>query len=289
MSEETATNPVEDDALSSETGVDEAEPDQAVTLDDDGNPVQAEDDTDEIEHDGQKYRIPKALKPAMMMHADYTRKTQEVAESRKALEARETEIAQRAEQQQALLQDHANVVSLKSQVGAYKALDWEQLEQQDVANGTNTAAQLWRQYERLKDSLAEAEGGLNEKVQRRAVDEQRETARRIQEGYAKLPSVIPGWNPDLEQKVAKFGREQGLSQQELAGAVADPRSIKILHLAMIGAQSQQQQAATKKAEGVEKVRPTPRIGGGSPPAGLHDSLTPDEWARRRNEQLRKRG
>lgn len=36
------------------------------------------DDTEEVEHDGQVYRIPRALKGAFLMHGDYTRKTQEL-------------------------------------------------------------------------------------------------------------------------------------------------------------------------------------------------------------------
>jgi hypothetical protein len=42
---------------------------------------------EEIEHEGRKYLVPKALKPLLLMQADYTRKTQEVAEQRRAVMA----------------------------------------------------------------------------------------------------------------------------------------------------------------------------------------------------------
>lgn len=45
-----------------------------------------EDDLEEVEHSGKKYRIPKELKPALMLQADYTRKTQEAAEARRAFD-----------------------------------------------------------------------------------------------------------------------------------------------------------------------------------------------------------
>ena len=53
----------------------------------DGQATNQDDDSEEVEHEGQKYRIPKALKSALMMNADYTRKTQEVAEQRPAQRA----------------------------------------------------------------------------------------------------------------------------------------------------------------------------------------------------------
>ena len=60
-------------------------------LDEDGNPVEEpaepEEETTEIVKDGKAYKVPAALKDEILMHADYTRKTQEVAELRKSVEA----------------------------------------------------------------------------------------------------------------------------------------------------------------------------------------------------------
>src|SRR5688572_20265217 len=45
----------------------------------------------ELEYEGRKFKVPKEaadeVKSALMRHADYTRKTQEVAEHRRAVEA----------------------------------------------------------------------------------------------------------------------------------------------------------------------------------------------------------
>src|SRR5215475_66105 len=52
----------------------------------------AEDDNDpaesleEVEFAGKQYRLPKELKSALMMHTDYTRKTQEVAQGRRTFD-----------------------------------------------------------------------------------------------------------------------------------------------------------------------------------------------------------
>src|SRR3990167_6068838 len=65
-------------------------------------PVAEEDE--EIEHDGEKFKVPKKLKDAFLRQADYTRKTQEVSETKRQLEARENELKQHFEQRQAQIQ-----------------------------------------------------------------------------------------------------------------------------------------------------------------------------------------
>src|SRR5262245_52574677 len=82
MTEETATNPVEgeDNAAANLPDTQEVEP-QAVDNESGPEPEESE----EIEHDGRKYLVPKALRPLLLMQADYTRKTQEVAEQRRAV------------------------------------------------------------------------------------------------------------------------------------------------------------------------------------------------------------
>ena len=49
---------------------------------------------EEVEHEGKKYQIPKPLKGALLMQADYTRKTQEVAEQRRAVEEQQRQYAE---------------------------------------------------------------------------------------------------------------------------------------------------------------------------------------------------
>ena len=45
-------------------------------------PSEPADDSEEVEYEGSLYRVPKELKEAVIRHADYTRKTQEVAQLR---------------------------------------------------------------------------------------------------------------------------------------------------------------------------------------------------------------
>ena len=52
-----------------------------------------ESDSEEIEHEGEKYRVPKALKNAFYAQADYTTKTQTLAEERRSFEAERQQLA----------------------------------------------------------------------------------------------------------------------------------------------------------------------------------------------------
>ena len=70
--------------------------------------------------------------------ADYTKKTQEVAEQRKALEdyaqtiqVQEQQLRQQAELQQALLGELAQITALDQQLAEFQAIDWNQLSESD--------------------------------------------------------------------------------------------------------------------------------------------------------------
>src|SRR5688572_16995224 len=53
-----------------------------------GAEKRADSDTEEITHDGARYRIPAALKSAFMLQADYDTRTRELSEQRRTLESR---------------------------------------------------------------------------------------------------------------------------------------------------------------------------------------------------------
>src|SRR5687768_12106596 len=88
MDELETTNPVEGDALPS---VEVEEHEAPAGQDELETPVEDEEPDEEpfeeIERNGRKATIPAWLKPELMMQADYTRKTQELAETRRAFEA----------------------------------------------------------------------------------------------------------------------------------------------------------------------------------------------------------
>lgn len=261
--EEVSTEPVEHD-------------DQAAGEDDgEGGDAQPEDDAEEIEHEGQKYKLPKALKPLLMMQQDYTRKTQEVAETRKALETERTSLVQQVEAEKANIQDVARLVNIDGQLEQYKAVNWQQLERDDPLQ----AQSLWRQFQQLKEARQELAGSLSQKMQQRSLAAQQETAKRIQEAHATLSRDIKGWGPELAAKVSDFGRTAGFSDEELSGTT-DPRVVKVLHLAMLGQQLMSKQMAGARPAGQQPAaRPAPTVGGAARAAKDPGRMTTAELAK----------
>jgi hypothetical protein len=262
-------------------------------------PGQAEPEEDEIEHEGQKYRIPKALKDSFLRQADYTRKTQAVADAARQVQAAQAEFEREAQANRAALQaeiaDHAQVHALKTQLDGWKNVNWEALEAHDRENGTQELASALRRHTMLKDALAEAEATLNEKVtarttkekadqQRRDQDNQAEDARLISDGVRHLQAKIPDWSTQAPQ-VAAFGQERfGFTPQELA-AVRDPRMFEVLHLAMLGAKALGQNKTVARVQQQQTIQPAATVGARAAPAPDMARMSTDEWMRARQKQI----
>ena len=152
MSEETTTNPVEGEDNVSATLPDtqEVEPqavDNEQALGDDS--VDPQDDSEEIEHEGRKYLVPSALKPLLLMQADYTRKTQEVAEQRRAVQAERQALHQTS---QAELDAYAHATTLAGRLAQYQQVDWRAWHDSDPF----AASAATSEYNMLRDQHSQA-------------------------------------------------------------------------------------------------------------------------------------
>ena len=302
--ENDATNPVdvEDDAVLDAPEVDadsysDGDTDQAET--DGAEDGQPEDDTEEVDWDGTKYRIPKALKPGLLMQADYTRKTQELAEQRRHVEQHVQALNQRAELEQATLEHRVNLRTVEQQLQQFSGTDWSNYSAQYGADATAAAMASWQQY---RDAKAELEGAIAKtETETRQISE-RTSANAIAAADQALSREIEGWSPQLVQDLAGYAATTfGITPQELRDSVVnsdgtpDTRTFKVLarlHKAETElAQLKASQTKAQNAAKVAAVTPAKAVGqraGGYKP-GLDDSLPSDEWLRRRNAQLAKAG
>lgn len=200
-SQDGVTEEVSDGALAETDGLETA----ADEAGDDG------DELEEVEFGGRTYQAPKGLKPALMMQADYTRKTQELAEARRMLQA-----------------------------------------------------------DREAGSPAER-------------------AEAVQAGHAELARDIEGWSPGLAGQLAQFARDEfGMTDREL-NEVVDPRLVKLLHAAYVGAAGRGSSRAAQRHVQAQVSRPAATLGGAG--GGVRDPsrMSTDEWMRHRNNQVRKQG
>lgn len=284
MEIEETTNLGEAEAVNTEVEQ-EVEASEAIEteLDEDGNPIEetAEDDSEEVEVDGVKHKIPKALKPALMMQADYTRKTQELAEDRKAVQAAREAVEQASAEE---ITARARIVATDEQLARFNQVDWDAWEAQDPFE----AQKGWRQFQTLQNQRGNLAQNLHQLTGQRTLAAQQETAKRIEEGRAVLERDIPGWSPETGAKLLDFGVKQfGFDRAEIE-EFTDPRMVKVLHAAFEGLQAKGKQQTAQKHVATQVTKPAAKVGAtAAPKGGLDDRLSTDEWLKRRNDQVRK--
>lgn len=294
-----------DDTLdSADTGVSDEGGDEGAGEADtpEGEP---DDDTEEVEHQGAKYKVPKAIRPLLLMQQDYSRKTAEVAETRRALETRQAEIEQRAEIQKANIADYAKLHGMASDLETYRKLsaeDWAAIAVKDKEDGTSNFDDhrrafklLEQQHEDLAKSLQakeeEASSAAKREAEEALANQRREMAAVIT-GAKKGDGpdlTIPGVNADLLNKIGKFGTETyGITSDEL-GSITDPRILKALHDAYLGRQLLAREKQAAKVEKASQTAPAKTVGGAAPnarkttdPSG--DKLSTEEWIKRERER-----
>lgn len=210
---------------------------------DDGEGAEQAPELVEIEFNGKKFNIPAELKDGVLMNADYTRKTQEVAELRKTVEARQAEAEQQFNVSQEVLQARAALMVHDNQLEQFEKVDWQQLENEDPVG----AMSAWRQFQQLKETRGHIAGYLNEQHTTRSAQAEQETANRLRETREFAEKNIPGWTPEIDTKIANFAiSELGQSVDTLKAAYS-PNVYKTLHLAWLGHQALQKQKAAPKA------------------------------------------
>jgi hypothetical protein len=280
MSEE-MTNPIDEQIVQTEeVESQESTEENFDDVSDDG--ISVEDDSEEVEHEGQKYRVPKALKPALMMQSDYTKKTQEVAETRKALEAREQSLKQQAETQQRHIVEVAKLVNVSEQLEEYQKIDWDGLNETDPVR----AQQLWINRSRLIEAQQALAGNLQQREQESHQERQRERAKRIDEGRAYVAANIKDWSQEFADKLTVIGREMGYSEDELQAP--DIRTLKLLHRAYLGDQILKKQRVTQPKQPTTQAKPVTQVSGNAPAKKSPSQMSDKEFAAWRRKQISQR-
>jgi hypothetical protein len=186
MENEDTTNSAESEDINTQV---EAEVEEHE-LDENGNAIEGEaeaegdDELEEIERDGKTYKIPAALKSELMMQADYTRKTQELAAERKAIAEQRSLVEQASE---AELNAYAAVRSIDQQLANYSKVDWDGW----ADKAPLEAQKAFQKFQILKDQRGQAAAFLARSKNDRELQKQQETAKRMEEGRAELDRAIP--------------------------------------------------------------------------------------------------
>lgn len=214
---------------------------------------EAEDDGELVEIEGKSYRVPKELKDMVLMHKDYTQKTQAVAEQRRAVEERAHALEQREQALGASFEKAVEFREVQNKLAQFEALDWNALVDADPVQ----AQKLTIAYQQLQ---REAQAKFAELQQSQAQVQQLTEHQRQQmlaEAEQELRARLPDFGPQTAEKIRKTAQEHyGLKAEELDGLV-DARHVHILHDAMKWRelQAKQPQAMRKVAEAAPAIKP----------------------------------
>ena len=217
---------------------------------DDGDEDHVEDQTFDIlsatvEVDGEELTV-EDLKDGHLRQRDYTRKTQELAEARKAMEAEYLKVTQERQQYDQLLP----LLAERIEQSAQEEPDWDTLYDADPAMASKAERQFRKQQEERKAQLQAVRA---EQERMRQMEVQRVQAAQTQyleQQRQLLPDIIPEWRDSTVAKseagkLRTFLIGEGFAEQDVAG-LANANLVKIARKAMLYDQGQTRATEAKK-------------------------------------------
>lgn len=228
---------VEPTAPTDETPAAEVTPDQPVA------------DEEEVELDGETFKVPKKLAEAVLRQKDYTQKTQEVAERRRSIEDREQYVEAREQLMQQSFQEAAKLQALQEKAAQFQAVDWNTLMEQDPQR----AMQLSFARQQLQTELAEKQQVLQRPVANANGARNKHAETQIELGRAELQRRVGTLTAADRQKTWEQGVSLGFSEAELQ-RIPDPR---VMHAIYKAAKWDALQADKPKA--MQKVAEAPKV------------------------------
>ena len=184
-----------------------------------------------VEVDGEEITV-EELKASNLRQRDYTRKTQELAEQRKALEAKESDIERERAQYAQMLPALQQRLEQKEQEP-----DWDTLYDTDPKMAAKAERQWRKQQEEREAQIAAVQS-----EQQRLQKLQQDKAQQMQEQYVTqqremLPEIIPEWRDSKiaaqeATQIRDFLLGEGFTEQDISG-LANATLVKLARKAML--------------------------------------------------------
>lgn len=282
-----ANNPADTPELASAAAPAPAEPehvdaDQSSESDTDLDTQGTDPEFEEVDVDGEKLAVPKTaaekLRAAMLRQADYTRKTQELAQMRQQSEETFAQRESRIQAEQAQIQSVAKLLSIDDRLGQYANVDWRALSEQDPVR----AQQEFFAYQQLKDARIGLVSQIQQHESQRALHERTTAERAMQQANEVLGREIKGWSPEVAKELRQIAKELGADDREL-DSIRAPWIVRALH-----AQKQLKELTktAAKAPAPAPAQPIRTITGGTAKAAVNpDKMSTAEWMKWREKQV----
>jgi hypothetical protein len=265
-----------------EEGQAEEETEEEVEEEEETEIVAEEDLKYTIKVDGEELEVGiEELKNGYQRQADYTRKSQALAEQRKETEQIQSE-RQRLEQER---QMYANGLQMlqeqqSSKLQEFESIDWTALKADDPY-------QYMLKKDEYRDAQEKVQNVQQQQIliqQEQADEAQKARAHFVQQEYNRLVEALPEWNDQestIKKDVQEYARSVGFLPEEI-NQLADHRSVLIIKKAMEYDKLTTKVAPKKKA--VKKVPKVQKSGRGN-----SKEDTAAEAVKQKRARLRKSG
>lgn len=204
-----------------------------------------------VKVDGKEIEVPKdELIRGYQREADYTRKTQKLAEERKLVESEFQQVRGEREQYAQIL----GQLQQKLQEFEPPEPDWNRLEVEDPTE----YARQWTSHQRRQQQKFAVQAEQDRLNQMRQAEQQKQMQQVLAQEAASLKEKIPEWSSPEKAKaegkaLLEYGQKLGFSEEEL-GTITDSRALVALRKAWL-----YDQMMSKRPEFQAKIKKAPKM------------------------------
>ena len=249
----------------------------------DMEPDEPEEELDETEYEGKTYKVPKEIKDALLRQSDYTRKTQELAEIRKAAELERQSITTAKEADEAADELKSDLRTVDKALKSFENVDWAKF----AADSPAQAQAYMLQYQQLQMQRQQLSGGLEQLEHTSRTSREQAHSAALAQAKADLLQAMPDFTQELAVKITQSTvSAYGFSPEELS-RVSDPRQVRILRDAMMWRESQAK--AKQAAKPTPATEPVRTVRASSKATVNPDKMTTAQWMEYERNRIAKKG
>lgn len=247
-------------ADASEPSTEPEGPEEASASTEEPQPEQAEEQPQEaasedsgyedVELDGEVYKVPPKLKEAVLRQSDYTKKTQELAEHRRTLATQVQAVQMQQAYQQETAEERSQLQAIQNQIGLFKDVKWHELDSDTMVRTKHQLDMLKEQAQELSNNLQQKAYGFQQRT------EQLKAQFRAQRAES-LQRLVPGWNQQSDIEATRAALEIGFTPEEITHNF----DARLGQMAWESAQFRKlQQGKTAAVQAVKKAPPIVKPG-----------------------------
>jgi hypothetical protein len=234
------------------------EPDGDITESDeqpeaqDAAPSEDSSELEEINYLGKSYKVPKELANDFKQRDAYTKRTQEVAERARVIEAYEQNLQVQAAFEQETKTEREQLSRLQAQLAQFDNLDLSQLD-------TDTIVRLSQQEKQVARQIKEIEGALQGKADRVRAQLQQSRQQLIKAGGEYLAKNIPNWGPERQEAIVKQAIAEGFTHEQVVAMNENPNPLTPLLFKLFDKAARLEAIEQRSKSALEKAKSAPPV------------------------------